>query len=409
MGVSLALIGGGRWARVHAGVLCSLYPRISRLFWVSRHNLKTIERAALGREHPQIELFVDIDECLRERPDAVVICTATANHARDAMRVLERGISVLVEKPIALDLQSARELIDVASRRGVLLRVCLPLLEASYLRLFQSACAGRAVASAEIRWFDTGSEMRYGDVKHTDLSTHRVDEVVPHIWSLIDVLLGHQEPEVIATAVAGSDETWLRLRCGEVDVEATFERRAANRQRSVALSFVDGKTAQLDFSCEPGVATIGDNRIDLDGAWATEPRPLAALHASFLTSLGGAERPAPNQVHVRQSLGTVALAESVRHRVVEQDATRLAAMLRGGGSVAADPMLKNLILDNLGPELASRGLSIGSDEQRELCEAATAVLACRSGLNRLPVCARPDYLEAIAASAFIRQVCRALA
>ena len=208
MGVSFALIGGGRWARVHAGVLCSLYPRISRLFWVSRHSRKAVEGAAIGREHPEIVLFDDIDQCLRERPDAALICTTTANHARDALTVLEHGgIPVLVEKPIALDLQTAGELIDVATRRRVMLRVCLPLLETSYLRRFQSACAGREITSAQIRWFDTASEMRYGEVKQTDLSTHRVDEVIPHIWSLIDLLIGHLAPKVIATAVAGSDDT----------------------------------------------------------------------------------------------------------------------------------------------------------------------------------------------------------
>jgi predicted dehydrogenase len=123
MGVSLALIGGGRWARVHAGVLCSLYPRISRLFWVSRHSREAIERAAIGREPPQIVLFDSIDHCLYERPDAAVICTTTANHARDAMMVLERGVPVLVEMPVALDLRSVQELIDVATRRRVGLRV----------------------------------------------------------------------------------------------------------------------------------------------------------------------------------------------------------------------------------------------------------------------------------------------
>ena len=89
MGVSFALIGGGRWARVHAGVLCSLYPRISRLLWVSRHNRKAVEDAAIEREHPEIVLLDGIDQCLRERPDAALICTTTANHARDALTVLE--------------------------------------------------------------------------------------------------------------------------------------------------------------------------------------------------------------------------------------------------------------------------------------------------------------------------------
>ncbi|MBV9019076.1 MAG: Gfo/Idh/MocA family oxidoreductase, partial [Alphaproteobacteria bacterium] len=102
-GITLALIGGGRWARVHATVLCSLAPPIARLLWVSRHNREAIERALIAREHPQITLLDSIDEVLDQQLDAAIVCTATANHGSDALAVLESGTSVLVEKPIALD------------------------------------------------------------------------------------------------------------------------------------------------------------------------------------------------------------------------------------------------------------------------------------------------------------------
>jgi hypothetical protein len=67
------------------------------------------------------------------------------------------------------------------------------------------------------------------------------------------------------------------------------------------------------------------------------------------------------------------------------------------------------LLDNLGPELACRGLRIGADEamQRALCEAAmTALLPRDAGADRLPGCDGADYRASIAESAFIRQVRR---
>jgi hypothetical protein len=65
------------------------------------------------------------------------------------------------------------------------------------------------------------------------------------------------------------------------------------------------------------------------------------------------------------------------------------------------------LLDNLGPELASRGLRIGADEAalRELCDVAMAGLPPRgAGAARVPARGRADYRAAIAESAFIRQV-----
>jgi len=93
-GLRVALIGGGRWARVHAGVLQSLEGWVDRLIWVSRHN-----RAALTRDptHGEnVEILDDLQEALRRKPDAAVVCTASARHAGDAMLVVRQRIPVLV-------------------------------------------------------------------------------------------------------------------------------------------------------------------------------------------------------------------------------------------------------------------------------------------------------------------------
>ena len=85
------------------------------------------------------------------------------------------------------------------------------------------------------------------------------------------------------------------------------------------------------------------------------------------------------------------------------------ALLRDGGTIADNPALAHLLLDNLGPELASRGLRIGADEAalRELCEGAMAALPPRgAGADQLSACGGADYGAAIAESAFIRQVRR---
>jgi scyllo-inositol 2-dehydrogenase (NADP+) len=55
--------------------------------------------------------------------DAVLVATPTAMHFDHASRALAAGKHVMVEKPMALDLAQAKELVDDAKRRGLLLSV----------------------------------------------------------------------------------------------------------------------------------------------------------------------------------------------------------------------------------------------------------------------------------------------
>jgi predicted dehydrogenase len=59
----------------------------------------------------------------RERIDAAVVSVPTNLHAAVAAPLLERGVSVLIEKPIAASLEEADRLIALAGRRKTLLQV----------------------------------------------------------------------------------------------------------------------------------------------------------------------------------------------------------------------------------------------------------------------------------------------
>jgi predicted dehydrogenase len=53
--------------------------------------------------------------------DGVIVCTPPATHAEICCAVAERGISMLCEKPLALDSESARTMLAAADRAGVVL------------------------------------------------------------------------------------------------------------------------------------------------------------------------------------------------------------------------------------------------------------------------------------------------
>ena len=66
--------------------------------------------------------FTDIDDLLR-RVEAVTVAVPTPAHAEVGTRALDRGVPVLMEKPLAVTLAEADDLIASARRRQVQLQV----------------------------------------------------------------------------------------------------------------------------------------------------------------------------------------------------------------------------------------------------------------------------------------------
>jgi predicted dehydrogenase len=59
----------------------------------------------------------------QEKPDVVCIALPTEHHREAAGEAIERGIHVLVEKPLAATVQEGQEILDLAASRGVKLMV----------------------------------------------------------------------------------------------------------------------------------------------------------------------------------------------------------------------------------------------------------------------------------------------
>jgi predicted dehydrogenase len=85
-------------------------------------------RAALRGMGFAVPAFARVERLLDQvRPDAVVVCAAQHERARVARIVLEAGIPVLLERPMARTLEEAEALVRLASERRVPLAVGHPL------------------------------------------------------------------------------------------------------------------------------------------------------------------------------------------------------------------------------------------------------------------------------------------
>jgi predicted dehydrogenase len=94
----------------------------------------------------------------RTKPDVVTICTPSGAHLEPAVAALECGVHVLCEKPLEVDLDRARRMIDAARRSGARLAGVFPQrFNPVVAKAHQAASAGRlgslAAATAIVPWW----------------------------------------------------------------------------------------------------------------------------------------------------------------------------------------------------------------------------------------------------------------
>lgn len=117
--LNIAYIGNGKSTnRYHL-------PFVKKL--VDKINVKTIyERSDKSKVWDRFEGTTytnDIEEILTDPEiDAVIITTPSATHYELAKKVLESGKNVIVEKPFSLNLEEARELINLAKEKDLIIQ-----------------------------------------------------------------------------------------------------------------------------------------------------------------------------------------------------------------------------------------------------------------------------------------------
>ena len=115
----VVIVGPGKVARIHATALARL-PGAALVAVVGRDAARA---AAFGGAFGAAPFTTIDDAATATHPDVAIVCTPHPRHAGAALAAIERGVHVLVEKPMAVAPDEARQMVDAATRAGVRLGV----------------------------------------------------------------------------------------------------------------------------------------------------------------------------------------------------------------------------------------------------------------------------------------------
>jgi predicted dehydrogenase len=115
--IRIGVVGVGHFGRHHVRILHSL-DSVELAGVVDKDPL----RAKYIGEEFKVNYYTDI-RSLIDRVDAVSVAVPTADHYSVAKEFLQRGIAVLVEKPITSTIEEADKLVELADKKGLPLQV----------------------------------------------------------------------------------------------------------------------------------------------------------------------------------------------------------------------------------------------------------------------------------------------
>jgi predicted dehydrogenase len=131
-------------------------------------------------------------ENLLGKVDAVSIAVPTALHHRVAKQFLEQGIHILLEKPITVSLEQADELIDLASRKGLVLQV-------GHIERFNPAVTAVKALLKSPRYLQAERSAPF-TLRCTDVNV--VLDLMIHDLDIVTDLAGSQPQEVSAVGAS---------------------------------------------------------------------------------------------------------------------------------------------------------------------------------------------------------------
>lgn len=119
--LKLLVVGIGSIGRRHSDVLYSMLGCRNITIWDPLPE-RAAEHAA---KYPGMQTVATLEEGLAQKPDAVFICSPPALHMRQAEMAIRAGCHVMVEKPLAINMESLYKVKELAEAENKMVSVAL--------------------------------------------------------------------------------------------------------------------------------------------------------------------------------------------------------------------------------------------------------------------------------------------
>jgi len=254
-------------------------------------------------------VFRSLDE-LAQNADAAVIASPTVTHSEVGCKLMEAGLDVMVEKPIAHTLEAARALVDTAERKQRILQI-------GHLERFNPAVIALAAAIGKPLFFEIHRLSEFSprclDVDVVlDLMIHDVDIILaltgerPHEIRAAGVRILSEKVDIANVRVQFPSGCIANLTASRVSTERVRKLRLFQPHEYISLDY--GRQEAVRYRVKPPMA------VDFAALPVTKDEPLRLELEGFFASITTRQ---PPQVTGAQGLAALEVAFEILDKIEE--------------------------------------------------------------------------------------------
>jgi predicted dehydrogenase len=300
----IAVVGAGSFGRNHLRVIHqSPHAELAGVFELDESRAK---QAAEAYGCPIFDSF----EQLAQRADAAIVATPTITHADVGCRLMELGLDVLVEKPIAHEPAAARRLVAAAAAQNKILQI-------GHLERFNPAVIALESAVTTPLFFEIH---RMSEFSPRSLDVDVVLDLMIHDLDIVLWLTKSVPEEIRAAGIcilsAKVDIANVRLQFPDGCVaNFTASRVSTERIRKLRL-FQPHEYISLDYSRQDGVRfSVADGmKIGFAPLAVVKDEPLKLEIENFIESVVNRTQP---RVTGEQGLAALEVAVDILAKIEE--------------------------------------------------------------------------------------------
>jgi predicted dehydrogenase len=223
-------------------------------------------------EHPRAQVVSHLEELWAARPQLVVVATPNSSHVEIASAVIDRGVPVVVDKPLAVTAEDAERLVERATSAGVMLTVFQNRRwdtdQLTLRRLIAEGALGEInrYESRLERWRPEVDETKWREAEGPeqgggvllDLGSHLVDQALTlfgpttQVYAEIDSRRGAAGDDDVFIALRHASGTLSHLHASAVTPSAGPRLRVQGTAAGFLVPSVDPQEAALRGGARPG-------------------------------------------------------------------------------------------------------------------------------------------------------------
>jgi len=254
--IRTAVVGAGKMGAIHAKV----YDQLPQSDFVAVVDIDAAKAERLAKRY-NTEAFTDCSEILRaqndKKVDAVTIATPTVTHYELAKIFIENDIAVMIEKPLAANVEEGGKIVELARKNNVVVAVghserCNPVVQAiKRLDIEPKFIEAHRISPYPFRSSDIGVVL--------DVMIHDIDIILSLAASKI------KKVDAVGVSVIGEEEDICNAKIvfeNGCIANVTASRLALKTERKVRV-FSRQAYLSVDYFKKSGIIIKADPNIDV--------------------------------------------------------------------------------------------------------------------------------------------------